>query len=126
MNPDLEIVLDRERKRYQLMLELWRQSIGHTNKRINLLELGISVGLANSECKEVLIYLQSENLIKAFDVSYNGAISHRGIVEIEHSIKYPHQSTDHFHVQVIQNFHGSVGAVQNGPYSTSNIEQSEE
>lgn len=126
MNSDLELVLDRERKRYQLLLHLWRVSIGHTNKRVDLKDLGKSLGLTEAECMEVIIYLRNEGLIHGVSLGYTGAISHKGIVEIERTIKHPHQATEHFHVQVIQNFHGTVGAVQNSSNSVANINKVEE
>lgn len=124
MNPDLELVLDRERKRYEFLLTLWRASVGHTNYRIDLYQHGESLGLTREECREIIPFLSAEDLING-DADGNGAITHKVIIEIEHSVKYPYQPTEHFHVQVIQHFHGSVGVIQNAPHSVANVEEAE-
>jgi hypothetical protein len=50
-------------------------------------------------------------------------LTHRGLVEIERSIKNPEAATEHFHQVVIQYFHAPVGAVQTAPHSTADIRQ---
>jgi len=70
-------------------------------------------------------YLLNEHLIHSPN-SHGAALTHEGVKEIEASIKNPGQPTRHFMVQVIQNFHRNVGAVQTGSLATAVINEERE
>lgn len=76
------------------------------------------------ELSEISDYLDGEGLIT--QQSDNGLfirLEHRGIVEVENSIRNPQKPTEHFSVQVIQNFNAPVGSVQTGNQSIANVTQ---
>jgi hypothetical protein len=79
----------------------------------------------NREVMSIVDYLSAEGLVK--QLSGNAPpliqISHRGVVEVEESVINPSKPTEHFLAQVIQHFHGNVGAVQTGKQHVANVTQ---
>jgi hypothetical protein len=119
MNTDLELVLGAERKRYAVMYELWKVAKDSTQQTLSIKELVKSGIIQEDDVIPVLCYLRDEGLVKDSDLWIN--FTHKGIVEIERSIKHPDRETEHFSAMVIQHFHASVGIVQTGADSTGNI-----
>ncbi len=138
MNDDLNIVLEKEKKRYQILLELWREAEGSENKEINFDEIVKKEGYSKSESDELYIYFHKEGFFR--NATFGGNIhlshlavkeierliylSHLAVKEIEKSIKHPSQSTEHFSATIIQNFNAQVSNVQTGNNNLANINQS--
>lgn len=118
-----QILLEKQAKRYDLLQKLYRAVSGSQSKIIDFPSFAIEHGAGRQEADDILDYFLGERLVDL--VADEGAVtlSHRGIVEIEQSMTNPNVSTEHFSTQVIQHFHGSVGAVQNAAHSTANVNQ---
>lgn len=124
MSQDLNLVAERQSKRYQLLRLIYNLSGGSTSKRVSVIELRDESGFPINEVEEALDYLQEEYLIKeGSNERFDVFIKHAGVIEVEQSISNPAKPTEHFTTQVIQHFHGTVGAIQNAPHSTANIQQ---
>lgn len=50
-------------------------------------------------------------------------LTHKGIIEVERSIEYPTEATEHFPAPIVQYFNGPVGSVQSGQNNTSRAVQ---
>src|SRR5258706_9270054 len=119
MSKDLELVLAAEKKRYTVLYELWKVAKDSTQQTLNIQELVKSGIIQEDDVIPVLCYLRDEGLVKDSDRWIN--FTHKGIVEIERSIKHPERETEHFSATVIQHFHAPVGIVQTGLGSTGNV-----
>jgi hypothetical protein len=74
-----------------------------------------------ADIRNAINYLEEENLIK-WDSDEEYSITHRGVKEVEQSIKNPERSTEHFS-PVIQFYTAPVGTVQNGNNNNSYVSQ---
>ena len=119
MNEDLELVLAAEKKRYAVLYELWKVAKDSTQQTVNINELVKNGIIQEDDVIPVLCYLRDEGLVKDSNLWIN--FTHKGIVEMERSIKHPERETEHFSAIVIQHFHAPVGIVQTGAESTGNI-----
>jgi len=119
MNNDLELVLAAEKKRYAVLYELWKVAGDSTQQTVNIRELVKNGIIRQEDVIPVLCYLRDEGLVKDSDLWIH--FTHKGIVEIERSIKHPERETEHFSAMVIQHFHAPVGIVQTGADSTGNL-----
>ncbi len=118
-----DLVSQKQRKRYEILLSLWRASNGTAHRNINFLEICSNLGIDDfEEAQEYLNYFAAEGLINN-NAGFEIGLSHKGIVEIENSIYHPQKSTEHFPSTIIQNFNAPVGSVQTGPHNTSNVNQ---
>jgi hypothetical protein len=120
---DKDIIIQKQKNRYQILLEIWRRVGGIEHERTDFLSVCAKFGIGIEEMEEYLDYLAAENLIDATQSSLEVALSHKGIIEIENSINYPQKNTEHFPSTIIQNFNAAVGAVQTGSHNTSNVNQ---
>lgn len=120
---DKDIIIEKQKKRYQILLELWRQVGGKQYERANFLNVCGKFNIEFEEAEEFLCYLAEENLIDATQSGFEVALTHKGIIEIENSINYPQKSTEHFPSTIIQNFNAAVGSVQTGAHSISSVNQ---
>lgn len=124
-------ILEKEKKRYAYMLALYELSEGNEDKWPRHSEICSRIGVTDAQTEgwQIQHYLQAEGLAKARNHAREHSaisITHYGIIEIENSVKQPRQATEHFQQQAItmvQNFHGNVGAVQNGNENLANIQQ---
>ena len=119
MNSDLELVLAAEKKRYAVLYELWKVARESTQQTISMRELVTNGVIAEDDVIPLLCYLRDEGLV--IDSNLFISFTHKGIVEIERSIKHPERETEHFSAMVIQHFHAPVGIVQTGAESTGNL-----
>jgi hypothetical protein len=121
MNQNLEFVVEKQKRRYRLLLELWKATGGKELKRVNFMEVAKRAGFDAEEAGEIEIYFTGEELFGHRDVGGGVSLSHKAIVEIESSLTHPNEATQHFSTTVIQHFNGPVGAVQAGPSSTASV-----
>jgi hypothetical protein len=119
----LDIINDKEHKRYALLVRLWEAANGGEVKRISFTKISEDAGLNREEQNEIYRYFDSEGFFSSADAGGSIVLSHRAILEIEQSIRYPRRATEHFAATVIQNFNAPVGSVQTGPYSSSTVNQ---
>lgn len=119
----LKRLVEKQAKRYDLLRKLYFEVDGSPNKLIDFPSFAVEQGADRNEVDDTLDYLISEGLLESIADEGLVQLSHRGIVEIEHSITRPDAPTEHFTPQVIQHFHAPVGAVQNAANSTANINQ---
>ncbi|MEP7343218.1 MAG: hypothetical protein ABI977_36165 [Acidobacteriota bacterium] len=124
------VIIEKEKKRYKYLLTAYGLFIQNSETWMRRRELTSQSGVNPKDVDEILDYLSAEGLL--FQKTIGGEdgfieITHRGIVEIEQSIKNPGHSTDHFQApvvqQVTQHFHSIVGAVQTGNNNTANVNQ---
>jgi hypothetical protein len=123
MSSRLEIVREKEEKRYAVLLKLWEATGGKEHNRVNFDGITREAGLNKEESDEVYTYLMYEGLFDDRDTGGGVTLSHRAIVEIEQSIKQPNASTEHFPATVIQHFNAPVGSVQTGSQSSASVTQ---
>ncbi len=115
-------ILEKQRKRYELLLKIYELTDGDENKMI---QLEIHEDLSPIEVQSTIDYLAGEGLVNSLaDEGLLLSITHRGVVELEKSLVNPQEPTEHFPSQVIQNFHGIVGSVQTGNQNVANVVQS--
>lgn len=114
-----------ESKRYNTLRWIYDKVGGQQYKLADLRELVNSdLGYSENELTRISDYLEGESLINQMDdCGLLVQLTHKGIVEIESSIKNPQNSTEHFPLTVIQNFNAPVGSVQTGNNNTANVNQ---
>jgi hypothetical protein len=119
----LEIIREKERKRYAVLLKLWEATGGKELSRVNFDDIAKQAGLNKEETSEVYVYFMNEGFFGARDMGGRVTLSHKAIIEVEQSIKNPTASTEHFAATVIQHFNAPVGSVQTGQQSTAYVNQ---
>jgi hypothetical protein len=106
----------KKQMRAAVMNRLYDRADGATTTAFDLHELGEEAGLSGHDAEEVGRYLEDEGLITFMGVSGPGgaiALTHLGVVEVEHGRQVPSSPTEHFPpYQNIINFHGSVTGAQ--------------
>jgi hypothetical protein len=123
MNKTAQQIQEKQEKRYRLLHRLYEATEGNPNVSVALSDLAAEAGLSYEEADSALDYLAAESLVSLDGFGPLVSLTHRGIVEIEQSINKPDRPTEHFSNQIIQHFHGPVGAIQNAPHSTANVTQ---
>jgi predicted transcriptional regulator len=126
MSSDLQIVEERERKRYSLLKTIYDASGDDTSDGIRYSEAFAKAGLEEDEGHDILEYLMQRGLMSNRTGIGWLALSHQGIVEMEQSIMHPEQPTEHFRSDVVQRFYAAVGVVQNAVQSISRRTQNDE
>jgi hypothetical protein len=117
----LDSVLEKQRKRYLLLLRIYELTDGDERK---ILMLETPEGLDENEVMTIVDYLSGEGLVQHLaDEAPLIRISHQGVVEVEQSLLNPQGSTEHFAAPVIQHYHGNVGSVQTGNAAVANVTQ---
>jgi hypothetical protein len=119
----LKIIREKESKRYEVLLMLWEATGGKELTRVNFYEIAKQAGLNEADAKEVYVYFMNEGFFGARGVGGLVTLSHKAIIEVEQSIKYPTASTEHFAATVIQHFNAPIGSVQTGQQSTAFVNQ---
>lgn len=118
-----EKLLDRQKKRYQFLMALYEAEAFDIQRWVENSQLGQKLGFVKQEVRDICQYLADEKLIKFATHQGHIHLTHRGIVEMENSIKNPKEGTEHFPAPVIQNFNAPVGTVQTGSNATATITQ---
>ena len=126
MSSDLQMVEERERKRYSLLKTIYDASGDDTSDGIRYSEAFETAGLEEDEGHDILEYLMQKGLMSNRTGIGWLALSHEGIVEMEQSIMHPEQPTEHFRSDVVQRFYAAVGVVQNTAKSISKVTQNDE
>jgi hypothetical protein len=123
MNPKaMKIDLDQKQQlRYQLLAKLYELTEGSRRNRVDVDQLMDESGVERKAFYHVLQYLVDEGLAKRINLV--AEITHEGIREMEESLQAPTESTTHFSAQIIQHFHGPVGAVQTGSQPVADVTQ---
>ena len=112
---------EKHKQRYTVLSKLYEACDGDRRKRVDYDELQQATGLERQTFHGTIRYLQDEGLLKKVNLVVE--LTHAGVVEMEQSFQQPKESTVHFPAQIIQQFHGPVGAVQNAPNSGANVHQ---
>jgi DNA-binding PadR family transcriptional regulator len=126
MDPSHERVISEDKIRYTVLRKLYEKAGPKDYVIIPYRDVFTEEELNENQVHSIVKYLENEGLIK---VNWNGgdapvlSITHKGIKEVEQSIKQPDKPTEHFQTGVIQNFYGIVGAVQTGNNNTANVTQ---
>jgi hypothetical protein len=115
--------LDRERQRYELLFAIYAAAEGDSGKFVPFDAVASHGGGSRVEACLALDYLIGEGLVVVRGSGPTVSITHRGIVEVEQSLRMPSAPTDHFASTTIMHFHGHVGAVQTGARSVANVLQ---
>lgn len=123
MNENKESVLEKQKRRYQFLLELWKVVKGSSDEQANLYVVAGSLGFSLEETWELHSYFSEKGFFAMDTSAMDITLSHRAIVEIENSLTNPQQSTEHFPSTVIQNFNAPVGSVQTGNNNVANVNQ---
>src|SRR6266536_2749222 len=96
----LDSVLEKQRKRYLLLLRIYELTDGDERK---ILMLETPEGLDEKEVMTIVDYLTGEGLVQRLaDEAPLIRISHQGVVEVEQSLLNPQEPTEHFSAPVIQ------------------------
>jgi hypothetical protein len=114
-------LIQKQQLRYQLLSKLYELTDGSRRNRANIDQLMAESGVDRKDFYHILQYLTDEGLAKRINLV--AEITHEGIREMEDSLQAPNESTTHFPAQIIQHFHGPVGAIQTGAQATANVTQ---
>jgi hypothetical protein len=126
MSTDLQVVEERERKRYSLLKTLYDSAGDDTSDGIHYKEAFEKAGLDEDEGHDILAYLDQKGLLSNSTGAGWLALSHEGIVEMEVSILRPEKPTEHFGSAIVQRFYAAVGVVQNAARSSAHVKQNNE
>ena len=127
MATDLEKVEEREQKRYNFLKAIY-DSVGDSagGEGVKYTEVFEKAGLEHGEGHEIFTYVRDKGFFSGGTGTGWLALSHEGIIEMERSILYPKERTDHFKPGVVQRFYAAVGVVQNAAESTAHVTQNNE
>ena len=122
---------ERRKLQYQVLKRMFDETVGRgksaQSEPFSANDIAEKSSLPFEEVSSALQYLSDESLIESFEEQGRGypiyRLKHRGVVEIEQSMREPEKSTEHFPSQITQNFYGQVGAVQNASHSTAYVNQ---
>jgi hypothetical protein len=123
MNENQQIVQQKIKRRYQLLIALWEKAKGSELNEINFLQVARGEGFDEEEAAEHYSYFESEGFFRSGIFAWGICLSHQAIVEIENSFNNPQKSTEHFPSTVIQHFNAPVGAILNGSNNVANVNQ---
>lgn len=112
---------EKQRQRYLVLSKLYELTDGHPVRRVAADAVRETTGLTEVTFHDAVQYLRGEELLKTSNLVLE--LTHQGLVEYERSLEKPDAPTEHFPVQVIQQFNAPVGAVQTGAHATANIVQ---
>lgn len=127
MTTDLQTVEEREQKRYNFLKAIY-DAVGDStgDAAIQYKDIIVKAGLEFNEANDIFIYVRDKGFLSNRTGTGWFALSHQGIVEMEQSILYPEERTEHFKPGVIQHFYAAVGVVQNETQSTAHVVQDNE
>src|SRR4051794_7801145 len=113
MSIALQKVTERQEKRFRLLKTIYDHSDDSTTKGIYYVEAFEKAGLEEDEGHDIHEYLLEKGLLSQRTGTGWFALSHEGVIEVEHSLLHPDADTEHFRSGVVQHFYREVGAVQN-------------
>lgn len=121
----MELATDRQ---YEVLRWVFDKADDAQYRPVNLQELANeNAHYSAAELAKISDYLNGERLIEQLtDEGLLVQLTHKGIVEIQNSIIYPQKSTEHFPLQVIQNFNtfsAPVGSFQQGNENIARVQQ---
>jgi hypothetical protein len=87
MKEDLEIVIDIEKKRYAVLYEIWKVGKDDLRQGLHIDTIKEEGIISEQEVIPIICYLRDEGL--TIDNNLWLQLTHRGLVEIERSIKNP-------------------------------------
>lgn len=112
---------EKQRRRYLVLAKLYELTDGESVRRAEADAVREATGLDEVTFHEAVQYLRGEGLLKTSNLVLE--LTHAGVVEYERSLERPDVPTEHFPVQVIQQFNAPIGAVQTGAHATANVVQ---
>jgi hypothetical protein len=112
---------EKQRRRYLVLSKLYELTDGEPVRLAEADAVREATGLDEVTFHEAVQYLRGEGLLKTSNLVLE--LTHAGIIEYERSLERPDAPTEHFPVQVIQQFNAPVGAVQTGAHATANVIQ---
>jgi hypothetical protein len=110
---------EKQRQRYLVLSKLYELTDDAPVRRVEAEEVREATGLTEVTFRDAVQYLRGEGLLKTSNLVLE--LTHQGCVEYERSLEKPDAPTEHFPVQVIQQFNALVGAVQTGAHATANV-----
>jgi hypothetical protein len=116
MTDELEAI---KRKRFEYLLLLYKTTQGSYDTLVHTWELGSEVGLTRDETGRIVDYLRREGLIRTLTFD-KVAITHQGVVQIEHALSQPDKPTDYFPpVNIVQVQQMVNSQIQQGTYQST-------
>jgi hypothetical protein len=130
MNTDYQLVLEKSKKRFEVLKAIYLDTNGQSNKFSVSNEISKTTEIPYEELIHVLQHLKDEQLIHPLSMLHGGQndipikILHKGVLEVEAAISKPNESTEHFPAQVFNITNNApVSAQQIGNQNTLNVEQ---
>jgi hypothetical protein len=124
MDHHLQVIQEKQSRRYLMLLKLWEAVGGREHKNVDYMEVAEAAGFSKEEAKEIYVYLMNERFFENRIVQWGVSLSHAAIAEIEQSKTNPNRDSEHFSSTVIQyHFNAPVGSVHTAAHSTSNVTQ---
>jgi DNA-binding PadR family transcriptional regulator len=131
MSSALELLEAKEKSRYEVLKQFYEYTNGRTCLQLDLSEhfrekiRSPEETMEAHNLRDVIDYLSEEGLIDdtGGGEEFKYSITHKGVIEMENSIRNPEKSTDHFSSPVIQIFNAPVGNIQAGNNNTSYVNQ---
>lgn len=128
MNDYCQLVLEKQKKRFEVLFAIYKDTNGEEDQLAELSQLGEATGIPIEELVHILKYLENEGLIKPLAMLFNGAgivpikILHQGVLEVEAAITKPREPTEHFPAQVFNITNNApVSGQQLGNQNTVNL-----
>jgi hypothetical protein len=112
---------EKQQQRYLVLSKLYELTDGKPVRRVEADEVREATGLTEVTFHDAVQYLRGEGLLKTSNLVLE--LTHQGLIEYERSLEKPDAPTEHFPVQVIQQFNAPVGAVQTGAHAMANVVQ---
>lgn len=116
------MIESKEKIRRAILYKIYERAKGRRRFEVPFAEVADECGLAEEEADEVCYYLEDEGLIELMAFGPMVALTHRGIVEVEKSISEQDRFIES-QPQIVQHYHGPVGAVQNAEKSLALVNQ---
>jgi len=116
----MERIMETQKKRFEILNYLYKESNGNTGKFFNLYEIGKTFNLGIQETKNIVRYLYNERLIDYTGMGGEISITHKGIVEVENAVSKPDVQSDYFPPLNIINIQNMVNSqIQQGNAESS-------
>ena len=114
---------EKRKLRFQFLNLVYQKTEGDKFQSVNMWELGKELGWDEDTTDLTVQYLEGEGLIKHDTMGGNIVITHNGVVEIEHALTHPQESTTYF-PPVVNIMSGDFrGAILNIDSTLTNLSQ---
>jgi len=129
---DMDKLQELKEKRFRFIHRLYEMSGGDEHYIVNEQDIGKELNLPEKEVSKVSQYLIGEGLIKYRALGGFIAITHEGVIEVEHALSEPDQPSYYFppvniinikHMEGSQIQQGTVDSVQHGTFLIENEKQ---